>query len=62
MRAWLLAGLLGLLPVHAVAGIREIVSYLYESGIPLSIDGERRPMDPGTKQRFERYFETYGVV
>lgn len=48
--------------VHAVAGIREIVAYLYESGIPLRIDGERQPMDAATKAGFDAYFEVYGVT
>lgn len=46
--------------VYAVAGIREIVGYLYEEKVPMMIAGERRPMDPDTKARFDRYLETYG--
>lgn len=48
-------------PVFAVAGIREIVDYLFESRTPVSIRGESRPIDPGTKADFDAYLSLYGV-
>lgn len=49
------------IPVHAVAGIREIVDYLFESETPVRIQGERRAIDPATKAAFDTYLNTYGV-
>jgi orotate phosphoribosyltransferase len=48
------------IPFFSVAGIREIVDYLYSNKIPLSISGEKRAMDEATKQEFNTYMETYG--
>ncbi|MFO7785006.1 MAG: orotate phosphoribosyltransferase [Thermodesulfobacteriota bacterium] len=48
-------------PVFTVAGIREIVDYLFESRIPVNIRGESRPIDPGTKADFDTYLSLYGV-
>jgi orotate phosphoribosyltransferase len=47
--------------VFSVAGIRDIVNYIYEEGIPVLIRGERRPMDRETKAVFDAYMEVYGV-
>jgi orotate phosphoribosyltransferase len=49
------------IPVHAVAGIREIVDYLFERKAPVRVRGERRPIDPETKKAFDAYLDTYGV-
>ncbi len=48
-------------PVFCVAGIRDIVEYIYEQGIPVLIGGEKRPLDRETKARFDSYLEVYGV-
>lgn len=48
------------IPFFSVAGIREIVGYLYEQRIPLLISGAMRPMDHETRSEFEKYLETYG--
>ena len=48
------------IPFFSVAGIREIVGYLYDQKIPLLISGEKLPMDEETRSEFERYLETYG--
>ncbi|MFZ7111312.1 MAG: orotate phosphoribosyltransferase [Desulfatiglandales bacterium] len=50
------------IPVHAVAGIREIVAYLYREKIPVMLRGERRPIDEETKAQFEEYVLTYGSL
>jgi len=48
------------IPFFSVAGIREIVEYLYSNRIPLLISGGKRPMDKATKEEFDRYVEIYG--
>ena len=48
------------IPFFSVAGIREIVEYLYDQKIPLLISGERRAMDKVTKRDFDDYLEIYG--
>jgi orotate phosphoribosyltransferase len=47
-------------PFFSVAGIREIVTYLYNNKIPLFISGEKRAIDRTTKEKFDKYMETYG--
>ena len=49
------------IPVFSVAGIREVVEYLYKEGIPVMIQGNRTPMDEKTKADFDEYVEMYGV-
>ena len=48
------------IPFFSVAGIKEIVDYLYRSRIPLLISGDKRVMDEATKAEFDRYMEIYG--
>jgi orotate phosphoribosyltransferase len=48
------------IPFFSVAGIREIVDYLYRHRIPLFICGEKRAMDEAIKEEFDTYMETYG--
>jgi orotate phosphoribosyltransferase len=48
-------------PVYTVAGIREIVAFLYQERVPIMINGSHAPMDEATKQEFEDYLKTYGV-
>ena len=50
------------IPVHAVAGIREVVAFLYEEKVPVLIEGKPRPIDDGTKLEFDDYLRTYGVM
>ena len=47
--------------VHTVAGIREIVEFLYQERVPIVINKSRMPIDEATKQQFEDYLKTYGV-
>ena len=47
--------------VFAVAGIRDVVQYLYEEGIPVRVKGKRVPMDEATKTGFDLYLNIYGV-
>ena len=47
--------------VFSVAGIREVVQYLYEEGIPVMVRGNRVPIDDRTQAEFDLYLETYGI-
>ena len=47
--------------VFAVAGIKAVVQYLYEEGVPVLVRGTRVPIDDGTKAEFDLYMETYGI-
>jgi orotate phosphoribosyltransferase len=47
-------------PFFSVAGIREIVEYLYRKRTPILISGEKRAMDEATKREFDVYMEAYG--
>ena len=48
--------------VHAVAGIKEVVGYLYEEKVPVMVKGKKGPIDQDTKARFDRYLDVYGVL
>jgi len=48
------------IPLFSIAGIREIVEYLYVTKIPFFIAGEKRSMDEAVKNEFDTYMETYG--
>ncbi len=48
-------------PVFSVAGIREVVEYIYKEEIPVMIKGKRTPMDEKIKTQFDKYLETYGI-
>lgn len=49
------------IPVHAVAGIREVIGYLYQEKVPVMIDGRREAIDPERKSQFDEYMKIYGV-
>jgi len=48
-------------PVFSVAGIREVVEYIYKEEVPVMIEGKRTPMDDKIKTQFDKYLETYGI-
>jgi len=48
------------IPFFSVAGIREIVGYLYANKVPLFISGKKRVLDAATKEEFDKYMEIYG--
>jgi orotate phosphoribosyltransferase len=48
------------IPVYPVAGIKEIMEYLYSSKVPVLINGGRRPIDEETRNTFDKYIKTYG--
>ena len=47
--------------VYAVAGIKEIIEYLYQEKVPIVIQGSKIPIDRKTKEEFDEYLEIYGV-
>ena len=49
------------IPVHSVAGIREVVEFLYQAGVPVKVEGRLAPIGEKTKQEFDEYLKTYGV-
>ena len=49
------------IPVFALAPIRSVVRFLAAEGIPVNIDGEKRPFDEKTLSTFDAYMDTYGV-
>lgn len=48
-------------PVYAVAGIREIVEFLYREKVPVLINGKKSAIDDETKSSFDSYLEIYGA-
>lgn len=49
------------IPVYSVAGIREVIDYLFEEKLPVMIQGKKTPIDEKTKAEFDEYLKTYGV-
>ena len=49
------------IPVYTVAGIREVISYLYQEEVPVMNHGKKSPIDENTKAQFDEYLKTYGV-
>ena len=49
------------IPVYTVAGIREIVDFLYGEQVPVVIAGSRKQIDEITKTGFDVYLRTYGI-
>ena len=48
-------------PVYSVAGIREVIEYLYQEKVPVMIEGRRMPIDGNTKSQFDEYLKIYGT-
>jgi hypothetical protein len=44
-----------------VAGIREVVEFLYQASVPVKVEGRFVPINEKTKQEFDEYLKTYGV-
>jgi orotate phosphoribosyltransferase len=49
------------IPVFTVAGIREVVEYLYREQTAVMIQGRCTPIDAETKEAFDAYLEMYGA-
>ena len=49
------------IPVYSVAGIREVIEYLFEEKFPVMIQGKKTPIDEETKAEFDDYLRIYGV-
>jgi orotate phosphoribosyltransferase len=47
-------------PVYSVAGIREVIEYLYQERIPVMIRGRWTPIDENIRAQVYEYLETYG--
>ena len=46
--------------VYSIAGIREVMDYLYDEKVPVFINGKLKPIDNKTKSDFDNYLRTYG--
>jgi len=49
------------IPVYWVAGIREIVNFLYKEQVPLLLEKKRTALDEQTMLIFDEYLRTYGT-
>jgi orotate phosphoribosyltransferase len=49
------------IPVYPLAGIREVITYLYKEKVPVLNQGRRVPIDERTEAEFDAYLEMYGV-
>ena len=49
------------IPVYSVAGIREVIEYLFEEKLPVMIQGKKTPIDEKTKAEFDGYLKIYGI-
>jgi orotate phosphoribosyltransferase len=49
------------IPVYSVAGIREVIEYLFEEKLPVMIHGKKAPIDDKTKAAFDEYLKIYGI-
>lgn len=49
------------IPVYCVAGIREVIDFLYQEKVPVMVEGRRIPIPEETKSQFENYMTTYGI-
>jgi orotate phosphoribosyltransferase len=50
------------IPVFSVAGIREVVDYIYKERVPVRTEGREMPMDERAKAEFDEYIDMYGVA
>jgi len=48
------------IPVYSIAGIKEVVQYLYEEKVPVLVRGSRGAIDDKTKAIFDSYLKVYG--
>ena len=49
------------IPVYSVAGIREVIGYLFQEEVPVMIHGERNPVDEKIREKAYEYLKMYGV-
>ena len=49
------------IPVYCVAGIGEIVNFLYKEQVPVLIEKKRMALDEKKMMIFEEYLRTYGT-
>ncbi len=48
--------------VYSVAGIREVMDYLYQERVPVLINGSRKSINPAVKEKFDAYLRIYGNI
>jgi orotate phosphoribosyltransferase len=48
--------------VYSLAPISEVMNYLYDEQIPISIEGARQPISPSLKKIFDEYLAEYGTL
>jgi orotate phosphoribosyltransferase len=49
------------IPVYCVAGIREIITFLYQEQVPVLIEKNRTTLDERRMRIFDEYLRTYGT-
>ncbi len=49
------------IPVYSVAGIREIIEYLFQEKVTVMIHGQRDPIDEKVRALVYEYLKVYGV-
>jgi len=49
------------IPIYSIAGIKEVIDYLYNEKVPILIDGKMQPINKKTMTTFKNYIATYGV-
>lgn len=48
------------IPVFSIAGINEVVQYLFKERVPVLVRGNREAIDDKTKAAFDNYIKIYG--
>jgi len=50
------------LKVYRICGIQEVVNYLFQTKVLISIDGELKPLDQRRMDTFNAYLDMYGTT
>lgn len=49
------------IPVYSLIKVTEVIEYLFQKQIPISINSEHKPIDAHILEQFNKYIETYGT-
>jgi orotate phosphoribosyltransferase len=49
------------IPIYCVAGIREVMEFIYHERVPVLVEGKRKPLDEKIMLSFREYMKTYGT-
>ena len=49
-------------PVYSVAGIKEVVEFLFKENFPVMIGDRRALIDATIKRQFDKYLDLYGIA